>query len=134
MFWPAGILLGHLARGSIRRTGEKGQGLALAALIISYIWGAVLIVLIVVVVVANSNGFNNLGTLENSVTQQVNSNLSNRSNPAYSPGTTATSTLCVHSGGTQYSCLVTLSNGTKIPLSITVSTDGTRWVTNSSNS
>lgn len=40
---PAGaaIILGHLARRRIRRTGEKGSGLALAGLILGYAWAAV---------------------------------------------------------------------------------------------
>ena len=61
---------------------------------------------------------------------EVNSNLQNRSNAGYSPGTSVTSTLCVHSGGTQYSCLVKLSDGSSTTISITVSSDGTRWVSN----
>jgi small-conductance mechanosensitive channel len=32
-----GIVTGHIARGQIRRTGESGKGLALAALIIGYV-------------------------------------------------------------------------------------------------
>jgi hypothetical protein len=133
VFWPVGIILGHVARRSIRRTGEKGAGLALAALIISYVWGGVVIVLIVAAIAASSNsatGFNDLGTLQSSVTQQVNSNLQNPSNAAYSPGTNAVSTLCAHNSGTQYSCVVTLSDGTKLPISVTVSSDGSRWVSN----
>ena len=35
-FFPLGIILGHLARGQIRRTGEGGRGLATAALVIGY--------------------------------------------------------------------------------------------------
>jgi Domain of unknown function (DUF4190) len=53
LFWPLGIVLGHVARRKIRREGERGGGLALAALIISYIWGAVVILLIVVAVATN---------------------------------------------------------------------------------
>jgi hypothetical protein len=60
----------------------------------------------------------------------VNSNLHNPSNAAYSPGTSVTSTLCVHNGGTQYSCLVKASDGSNLTVSITVSSDGTRWVSN----
>ncbi len=42
--WPAGIVLGHLARGDIRRTGEGGRGLATAALVIGYALGALFVV------------------------------------------------------------------------------------------
>jgi peptidyl-prolyl cis-trans isomerase B (cyclophilin B) len=36
VFFPLGIILGHLARGQIKRTGEGGKGLATAALVIGY--------------------------------------------------------------------------------------------------
>jgi peptidyl-prolyl cis-trans isomerase B (cyclophilin B) len=36
-FFPLGIVLGHVARGQIKRTGEGGRGLATAALIIGYL-------------------------------------------------------------------------------------------------
>lgn len=41
VFWPLGIVFGHLARRQIRRTGEAGAGLATAGLVISYLFGAV---------------------------------------------------------------------------------------------
>lgn len=41
------IVFGHLARGQIRRTGEQGDGLALAGLILG--WGAVILGIIVLV-------------------------------------------------------------------------------------
>ena len=37
LFYPVGIVLGHVARGQIKRTGEDGQGLATAALVIGYL-------------------------------------------------------------------------------------------------
>jgi len=134
VFWPLGIVFGHVARHRIKRTGERGGGLALAGLIISYLWGAVVILLIVAAVVANhadnGSGFNNLGTLQASVQQQTNAQLGDRSSAAYDPRAHVTSTICVRSAGTQYSCLVKLSDGTSTNLSITVSSDGSRWVTN----
>lgn len=43
-----GVILGHVARAQIRRTGEQGVGLTFAALIIGYVAiGAVLLVLII---------------------------------------------------------------------------------------
>jgi hypothetical protein len=138
LFWPLGIIYGHVSRSQIRRTGERGAGRALAALIISYIEAAVVVVAIVVFlassqvvsVASSQGGFNDLGTLQNSVSQQLNSNLHDSSNAAYSPGTSVTSTFCVHSGGTQYSCIVKASDGSSTTLSVTVSSDGSRWVTN----
>jgi hypothetical protein len=45
---PGGIVCGHIARGQIRSTGEQGDGLALAGLILGYVFtaGIVLFVLI----------------------------------------------------------------------------------------
>lgn len=48
IFFPAAIvaiILGHIARGEIRRTGEHGRGLATAGLILGYAGLALLIVL-----------------------------------------------------------------------------------------
>jgi DUF1707 SHOCT-like domain/Domain of unknown function (DUF4190) len=42
------IVLGHMARSQIRRTGEQGAGLALAGLILG--WGAVILGIIVIVI------------------------------------------------------------------------------------
>jgi hypothetical protein len=37
VFPIAGIVCGHIARGQIKRTGESGDGLALAGLILGYV-------------------------------------------------------------------------------------------------
>ncbi|MBN3458806.1 DUF4190 domain-containing protein [Mycobacterium sp. DSM 3803] len=37
LFAPVGVILGHIARSQIKRTGEGGKGLATAALIIGYL-------------------------------------------------------------------------------------------------
>ncbi len=39
VFWPVGIVFGHMARRQIRQTGENGAGLATAGLVISYLFG-----------------------------------------------------------------------------------------------
>jgi hypothetical protein len=57
---PGGIACGHIARGQIRRTGEQGEGLALAGLIIGYVLTALVVVLVLVwlaVLVASLVGF-----------------------------------------------------------------------------
>ena len=41
------IVFGHLARGQIRRTGEKGDGLALAGLVLG--WAEVVLISIALV-------------------------------------------------------------------------------------
>lgn len=51
LFWPAGIIFGHLAHREIDQTGENGHGLATAGLVISYI-GAVFALLFIVGMVA----------------------------------------------------------------------------------
>jgi hypothetical protein len=43
VFFPLGIVLGHVARGQIKRTGEGGKGLATAALILGYLQVAVIV-------------------------------------------------------------------------------------------
>jgi len=35
---PVGAILGHIARGQIARSGEQGDGIALAAIIIGWIF------------------------------------------------------------------------------------------------
>jgi uncharacterized protein DUF4190 len=44
VFAPAAIVLGHLARKQIRQTGEEGDGLALAGMIIGYIFTGLAVV------------------------------------------------------------------------------------------
>lgn len=38
VFAPAAIILGHVARKQIRQTGEEGDGLALAGLVMGYVF------------------------------------------------------------------------------------------------
>jgi uncharacterized protein DUF4190 len=52
VFAPVGLGLGIAARRQIRRTGEEGDGLALAAVIIGSIVTAVFVLIVVVLVVA----------------------------------------------------------------------------------
>lgn len=44
LFWPLGIVFGHMGYAQCRRTGEQGRGLALAGLIVSYLAFLALIV------------------------------------------------------------------------------------------
>ena len=39
VFWPAAIILGHMALSQIKKTGQEGHGLALAGTIIGYVAG-----------------------------------------------------------------------------------------------
>jgi hypothetical protein len=132
VFWPAGIVVGHYARRKIRRTGQRGAGTVLAGLIISYVVGAITIIVLVLMPLFSSpsSGFNDISTLQSSVAQQVNTNLHNPANAGYSAGTSVKSTICVHNSGTQFSCDLKLSDSTNLPVSVTVSSDGTRWVSN----
>jgi hypothetical protein len=54
VFYPMGIVFGHLARRQISRTHEGGRGLATAALVIGYLQLAVLVgvVLVAAILVA----------------------------------------------------------------------------------
>lgn len=47
-----GIVFGHLARAQIRRTGESGDGLAIAGLVIGYLWLAFWVLLVGGLIVA----------------------------------------------------------------------------------
>src|SRR5437868_2580819 len=49
---PAGLILGIIARKQIRRTGEEGDGLALAGIIVGGIFTAIFVLLIIVWIVA----------------------------------------------------------------------------------
>jgi uncharacterized protein DUF4190 len=61
----AAVILGHVARGQIRRTGEGGGGLAIAGLILGYVHlaGAVLVTFIWLVLLGGFLAL--LGTLGN---------------------------------------------------------------------
>jgi hypothetical protein len=50
VFWPAGIVCGFIARSQIRNTGEAGDGMALAGIIIS-ICAALLTTLLIILAV-----------------------------------------------------------------------------------
>jgi hypothetical protein len=59
VFAPAGLILGIVARKQIRQTGEDGDGLALAGMIVGGIFTAIFVVLIVlwiIAIVAIGNG------------------------------------------------------------------------------
>jgi len=48
VFPPLAVILGHMARHQIRRSGESGAGIALGALIIGYVVTAIVVVLVLV--------------------------------------------------------------------------------------
>jgi hypothetical protein len=54
VFAPVGIVLGVMARKQIRQTGEEGDGLALAGIIIGSIVSAIYVLMILVMVIAFS--------------------------------------------------------------------------------
>jgi hypothetical protein len=59
VFAPAGLILGIVARKQIRQTGEDGEGLALAGMIVGGIFTAIFVLLIVfwiIAIVAIGNG------------------------------------------------------------------------------
>lgn len=51
VLFPLGIVFGHMARGQIRHTGEEGNGLAVAGLVVGYIQLALLVLAIVIIVI-----------------------------------------------------------------------------------
>jgi hypothetical protein len=52
VFWPVGIVLGHIAHAQIKTTGEKGKGLATAGLAIGYVCLAVVVLIICATIAA----------------------------------------------------------------------------------
>lgn len=54
IFWPAAIVLGHLAHSEIKRTGERGRGFATAGLILGYLGMAFVALLVVITAAAAS--------------------------------------------------------------------------------
>jgi hypothetical protein len=57
VFGPLAVLLGHMARRQIRRTGQSGAGLALGALIIGYVETLATIALIVAIASTYSSSY-----------------------------------------------------------------------------
>lgn len=63
VFAPLGIILGHVALGQIRRRGEGGRGLAVAALAIGYLWVAMIVLgTIAVMYIVGVNPMSNLAS------------------------------------------------------------------------
>jgi Domain of unknown function (DUF4190)/DUF1707 SHOCT-like domain len=42
------VVLGHVARGQIKKTGERGDGMAIAGLVLGYLWISLWVLLILV--------------------------------------------------------------------------------------
>jgi hypothetical protein len=61
VFAPAGLILGIVARKQIRQTGEDGDGLALAGMIVGGIFTAIFVFMIVFMIIAFSAATNSFG-------------------------------------------------------------------------
>jgi peptidyl-prolyl cis-trans isomerase B (cyclophilin B) len=48
LFAPAGIIFGHISLSQIKRTGEQGRGLAIAGLVLSYVFTVLTVIVVVV--------------------------------------------------------------------------------------
>jgi peptidyl-prolyl cis-trans isomerase B (cyclophilin B) len=48
LFAPAGIIFGHISLSQIKRTGEQGRGLAVAGLVLSYVFTVLTVIVVVV--------------------------------------------------------------------------------------
>ncbi|WP_348786773.1 DUF4190 domain-containing protein [Leifsonia sp. NPDC080035] len=51
VFPLAGVICGHIALSQIKRSGESGRGLALAGLIVGYIYIAFIILMVILAIV-----------------------------------------------------------------------------------
>jgi len=58
-----GIICGHIARGQIKRTGEGGDGLALAGLIIGYAFTGLTVLIVVGYLIFFGIMFSTIGTI-----------------------------------------------------------------------
>jgi hypothetical protein len=47
VFSPAGLVLGIIAKNQIRQTGEDGDGLATAAIVVSAVWLALSVIAVI---------------------------------------------------------------------------------------
>ncbi|RDV43302.1 DUF4190 domain-containing protein [Leifsonia sp. ku-ls] len=52
VFPLAGVICGHIALGQIKRTGESGRGLAIAGLVIGYVYLAFIVLFVILAIVA----------------------------------------------------------------------------------
>lgn len=52
VFPLAGVICGHIALSQIKRTGENGRGLAIAGLVIGYVYIAFVVLFVIIAIVA----------------------------------------------------------------------------------
>jgi hypothetical protein len=52
VFAPLAIVFGHIARKQMRQTGESGDGLAMAGLILGYVFTAIAVLTVALIVIA----------------------------------------------------------------------------------
>jgi peptidyl-prolyl cis-trans isomerase B (cyclophilin B) len=62
VFWPAAIILGHMALSQIKKTGQEGHGLALAGTIIGYVAGGFSLILVCFYVIIIAAALSNAGS------------------------------------------------------------------------
>jgi len=53
VFPLAGVICGHIALSQIKRTGESGRGLAIAGLVIGYIYIAFIVLFVILAIVGS---------------------------------------------------------------------------------
>ncbi len=128
LFWPAGIFTGHWMLRKLHRTGQKGQGFAITGLVLSYALGASTVAL-VALALSNPSGFNNPTILQESVVTTVNTKLHSQFSQSGTNTLSLTSAICVDQSGTQWDCVLSLSDGRQVSLPVSVTSSGTRWVT-----
>ena len=51
VFPLAGVICGHIALSQIKRTGENGRGLAIAGLIIGYVYIAFIVLMVIIAII-----------------------------------------------------------------------------------
>lgn len=53
VFPLAGVICGHIALSQIKRTGENGRGLAIAGLIIGYVYIAFIVLMVIIAIIVS---------------------------------------------------------------------------------
>lgn len=132
LIWPVGIILGHIARRTVRRTGERCW---VSSRCLDY-------------QLCNGSSHRHRhrpGTHSPIELRRRLQQLDHIAEFRHTAGERKSAEpfkrcifsrhisyvgACVHSGGTQYSCLVKHSDGSSTTISIMVSSNGTRWVSN----
>ena len=91
---------------------------------------------LVTVIVLNSSsgnsgptGFNDPDVLSADITQTINLQLADPTDPKYDPSESVTDTTCIKDTGPKFTCIATWDDGTETTMVATVTANGDSWIT-----